>query len=171
MRCCSFRNIPSGKGYFFPFLLCMVWNVLERVQNGTFDLILIKPRSVLQLVIVTGFDQRIWETFRRSGFICRRPVPSASCGTTSMAYFCCFVHDFPHCDVWIRSDTAGLGIVWIGIIGCTRFFLNNQLRYVPCSNFSKTASNNYYLGNSGSHARIYSGISFAGKPTETLCMQ
>jgi len=34
----------------------MVWNVLERVQNGTFDLILIKPRSVLQLVIVTGFD-------------------------------------------------------------------------------------------------------------------
>lgn len=45
-----------AKGISFPFFFGMVWNVLERVQNGTFDLILIKPRSVLQLVIVTGFD-------------------------------------------------------------------------------------------------------------------
>lgn len=34
----------------------MVWNTIQRVQEGTFDLLLIKPKSVLQMLIVTGFD-------------------------------------------------------------------------------------------------------------------
>ncbi|GAE90143.1 ABC-2 family transporter protein [Acetivibrio straminisolvens] len=45
-----------SKGVSFPFFFGMVWNTLERVHDGTFDLLLIKPRSILQMVIVTGFD-------------------------------------------------------------------------------------------------------------------
>lgn len=44
------------RGIAFPFFFGMVWNTIERVHDGTLDLLLIKPRSLLQMLIVTGFD-------------------------------------------------------------------------------------------------------------------
>ncbi|HEX7712991.1 MAG TPA: ABC-2 family transporter protein, partial [Bacillota bacterium] len=34
----------------------VVWNTLDRVREGTYDLLLIKPRSVLFLAVATGFE-------------------------------------------------------------------------------------------------------------------
>ncbi|MGE5607034.1 MAG: ABC transporter permease [Bacteroidota bacterium] len=45
-----------ARGIAFPFFFGIVWNTIERVREGTFDLLLIKPKSVLFLAIVTGFD-------------------------------------------------------------------------------------------------------------------
>jgi ABC-2 type transport system permease protein len=45
-----------SRGISFPFFFGIVWNTIERVREGTFDLLLIKPRSVLHMAIVTGFD-------------------------------------------------------------------------------------------------------------------
>lgn len=45
-----------AKGIAFPLFYGMVWNVLARVRDGNFDLLLIKPRSILYLTIATGFD-------------------------------------------------------------------------------------------------------------------
>ena len=48
-----------SRGVSFPFFFGMVWNTIQRVQEGTFDLLLIKPRSVLHMLIVTGFDSEV----------------------------------------------------------------------------------------------------------------
>lgn len=45
-----------AKGVSYPFFFGVVWNTISRVQEGTFDLHLIKPRSTLFMSIVTGFD-------------------------------------------------------------------------------------------------------------------
>ncbi len=45
-----------SRGIAFPFFFGMVWNTIERVREGTLDLLMIKPRSLLQMLIVTGFD-------------------------------------------------------------------------------------------------------------------
>ncbi|HEY8344940.1 MAG TPA: ABC-2 family transporter protein [Bacillota bacterium] len=45
-----------AKGIAFPFFFGIVWNTIQRVQEGTFDLLLIKPKSALFLAIVTAFD-------------------------------------------------------------------------------------------------------------------
>ena len=44
------------KGVAFPFFFGIVWNVMARVREGTFDLLLIQPRSILFLSIATGID-------------------------------------------------------------------------------------------------------------------
>ena len=44
------------KGVAFPFFFGIVWNIMDRVREGTFDLLLIKPRSILFLCIATGID-------------------------------------------------------------------------------------------------------------------
>ena len=45
-----------SRGISFPFFFGIVWNTISRVQNGTFDLLIIKPRPILQMAVVTGFD-------------------------------------------------------------------------------------------------------------------
>jgi ABC-2 type transport system permease protein len=45
-----------AKGISFPFFFGIVSNTIVRVREGTFDLLLIKPRSILLMAIVTGFD-------------------------------------------------------------------------------------------------------------------
>jgi ABC-2 type transport system permease protein len=44
------------KGLAFPFFFGLLWNMFDRVREGTFDLLLIKPRMVLFMAIVTGID-------------------------------------------------------------------------------------------------------------------
>ncbi|RKN80698.1 ABC transporter permease [Paenibacillus ginsengarvi] len=45
-----------SKGIAFPFFFGIVWNTLDRVREGTFDLLLIKPRPALWMALVTGFQ-------------------------------------------------------------------------------------------------------------------
>lgn len=45
-----------AKGVSFPFFFGMVWNTVGRVRDGTLDLLLIKPRNPLLMLIVTAFD-------------------------------------------------------------------------------------------------------------------
>lgn len=45
-----------AKGIAFPFFFGIVWNTTQRVKEGTFDLLLIKPRPVLHMAIATSFD-------------------------------------------------------------------------------------------------------------------
>jgi len=45
-----------SRGIAFPFFFGMVWNTLGQVQGGTLDLLFLRPRSLLHMVIMTGFD-------------------------------------------------------------------------------------------------------------------
>lgn len=45
-----------AKGLSFPFFFGIVWNTITRVREGTFDMLLIKPRSTLLMAVITGFD-------------------------------------------------------------------------------------------------------------------
>lgn len=45
-----------AKGVAFPLFFGMVWNTLDRVREGTFDILLLKPRSALFMTLVTGFN-------------------------------------------------------------------------------------------------------------------
>jgi ABC-2 type transport system permease protein len=45
-----------AKGIAFPCFFGMVWNTLDRVRDGTFDILLLKPRSALYMTLVTGFQ-------------------------------------------------------------------------------------------------------------------
>jgi ABC-2 type transport system permease protein len=45
-----------SKGFTFPFFAGIVWNTIIRIQDGTFDLLLIRPRNTLFMTLVTGID-------------------------------------------------------------------------------------------------------------------
>jgi ABC-2 type transport system permease protein len=45
-----------SKGIAYPLFFGMVWNTLDRVREGTFDILLLKPRSALFMTMVTGFN-------------------------------------------------------------------------------------------------------------------
>lgn len=45
-----------AKGIAFPCFFGIVSNTLGRVRDGTFDILLLKPRSALYMTIVTGFQ-------------------------------------------------------------------------------------------------------------------
>jgi ABC-2 type transport system permease protein len=45
-----------AKGIAFPCFFGLVWNTLDRVREGTFDILLLKPRSALFMTMVTGFQ-------------------------------------------------------------------------------------------------------------------
>jgi ABC-2 type transport system permease protein len=45
-----------AKGVAFPCFFGLVWNTLDRVRDGTFDILLLKPRSALYMTLVTGFQ-------------------------------------------------------------------------------------------------------------------
>jgi ABC-2 type transport system permease protein len=45
-----------AKGIVNPFFAGIVWNTLIRVREGTYDVLLIKPRSVLFMTLLTSID-------------------------------------------------------------------------------------------------------------------
>ena len=45
-----------SKGITYPFFAGIVWNVISRIREGTFDLLLIKPRNILFVTLLTGID-------------------------------------------------------------------------------------------------------------------
>lgn len=57
-----------AKGVAFPFFFGMVGTTLSQVREGTFDLLLLRPRPVMMMAMLTGFDP---DDFGRlvSGFV------------------------------------------------------------------------------------------------------
>lgn len=45
-----------AKGIAFPFFFGMVGTTLSQVREGTFDLLLLRPRPVMLMAMLTGFD-------------------------------------------------------------------------------------------------------------------
>lgn len=45
-----------SKGITFPFFAGIVWNTILKIREGTYDLLLIKPRNILFMTILTGID-------------------------------------------------------------------------------------------------------------------
>ncbi|MFD2611201.1 ABC transporter permease [Paenibacillus gansuensis] len=45
-----------SKGIAYPFFYGMVYNTLDRVREGTFEVLLLKPRSAMFMTMVTGFS-------------------------------------------------------------------------------------------------------------------
>lgn len=45
-----------AKGVAFPFFFGMVGTTLSQVREGTFDLLLLRPRPVMLMAMLTGFD-------------------------------------------------------------------------------------------------------------------
>ena len=56
-RCCCCRGtFYARKRDSFPLFFGLVWKTIISVRDGTFDLFLLKPRSVLHMIIVHSFD-------------------------------------------------------------------------------------------------------------------
>lgn len=109
-----------AKGIAFPVFFGMVWNTLLQVREGTFDLLLIKPRSILHLVIATGFDAEDLGKFFGGIFIfvlalTHLPVPGLSQWVQFLMLF-----------VLSLSVLFSFGLILSGIVfiwvGCSRVY-------------------------------------------------
>lgn len=45
-----------SKGVTFPFFAGIIWNTITQIRDGTFDLLLIKPRNILFMTLLSGID-------------------------------------------------------------------------------------------------------------------
>src|SRR4030042_197190 len=45
-----------SKGITFPFFAGIIWNTIIQIRDGTFDLLLIKPRNILFVTLLSGID-------------------------------------------------------------------------------------------------------------------
>ncbi len=128
-----------ARGIAFPFFFGIVWNTIERVREGAFDLLLIRPKSVLFLSIVTGFDSE--DLGKLCGGITlftlsvsRIPTPGIMEWIQFSALFCiALVVLFGFALV-----LAGLGIVWIGNFRVYEIFFSiTSFGMYPAAIFSK----------------------------------
>ncbi|TYQ16729.1 UNVERIFIED_CONTAM: ABC-2 type transport system permease protein [Acetivibrio alkalicellulosi] len=129
-----------SRGIAFPFFFGMVWNTIERVREGTFDLILIKPRSVLHMAIVTGFDAEDVGKFFGGAIlfivsIVNVPFPGLLEWVTFLALFCVSLIVM----FGFALILSGLGIVWIGNYRVYEIFFSvTNFGMYPASIFSKS---------------------------------
>lgn len=129
-----------SKGISFPFFFGMLWNTLERVQDGTLDLLLIKPRSVLQMLIVTWFDSEdLGKLVGGLGLLgialYHLPSPGIFQWITFISlFFMSLIVMFGFALI-----LSGLGIVWVGNYRVYDiFFTISNFGMYPASIFSKT---------------------------------
>lgn len=129
-----------ARGIAFPFFFGIVWNVIRRVQEGTFDLILIKPRSELFIAIVTGFDTEdlgklVGGATLFSLAVSQLPPPSTMQWLQFIALFLVSILAM----FGIGVIMAGIGVVWIGNFRVYEVFVSvtNFANY-PASIFSKS---------------------------------
>lgn len=128
-----------GKGIAYPFFFGIVWNTIERVQNGTFDLLLIKPKSVLFMAIVTGFDAEdlgklIGGTTLFTLALSRLPTPGWGEWLQFVVLFALTLTVM----FGYGLILAGLGIVWIGNFRVYQIFETiTSFGLYPAAIFSK----------------------------------
>ncbi|NLD48595.1 MAG: multidrug ABC transporter permease [Clostridiaceae bacterium] len=128
-----------SRGIAFPFFFGIVWNTIDRVREGTFDLLLIKPRSVLHMAIITGFDSEdigklLGGLVLFTAALLNLPFPGISEWLKFIAiFFVSLVVMFGFAII-----LAGLGIVWVGNYRVYEIFFSiSNFGMYPASIFSK----------------------------------
>lgn len=128
-----------ARGIAFPTFFGMVWNIIRRVQDGTFDLILIKPGSALYVTIITGFEtEDLGKLVGGAGLMALAltgmPAPTA---LQWLGFAGLFVSAMAAM-FGIAVIMSGIGIVWIGNFRIYDMFLSvtNFANY-PTTIFSK----------------------------------
>ena len=104
-----------SRGIAFPFFMGMVWNTISRVQEGTYDLLLIKPRSILQMSIITAFDSE--DLGKLIGGILLFIYALKSVPSLPLVNWASFLLLFIFSLITMFAFglfMSGLGIVWIG---------------------------------------------------------
>lgn len=129
-----------ARGIAFPFFFGIVWNTIERVRDGTFDLLLIKPKSALFMAIVTGFDSEdLGKLFGGIALfalsVSRVPAPGFPEYLQFLALFFISLAVL----FGFALILAGLGIVWIGNFRVYEIFFSFvNFGMYPAVIFSKT---------------------------------
>ena len=128
-----------SRGISFPFFFGMVWNTIGRVQEGTFDLLLIKPSSVLFMTIVTGFDSE--DLGKLMGGIAMFTIALKHVPAIDALQWIQFIILFSVSLVIMFAFglfMAGIGIVWIGNFRVYDIFFSiSNFGMYPKSIFSK----------------------------------
>lgn len=128
-----------SRGIAFPFYMGMVWNTISRVQEGTYDLLLIKPRSILQMSIITAFDSE--DLGKLIGGLLLflyamksvPPLPFVNWVSFLMLFAFSLISMFA-----FGLFMSGLGIVWIGNYRIYDIFMTvMEFGLYPRSIFSK----------------------------------
>lgn len=128
-----------SRGIAFPFFMGMVWNTIGRVQEGTFDLLLIKPRSILQMSIITAFDSE--DLGKLIGGLLLFFYALQSVPTLPFANWMSFLLLFVFSLVTMFAFglfMSGLGIIWIGNYRIYDIFMTTmEFGLYPRSIFTK----------------------------------
>lgn len=128
-----------SRGIAFPFFMGIVWNTISRVQEGTYDLLLIKPRSILLMSIITAFDSEDLGKLI-GGFLIFTiamksvpPLPAINWISFVLLFLFSLVTMFA-----FGLFMAGLGIVWVGNYRIYDIFMTiMEFGLYPRSIFSK----------------------------------
>jgi len=128
-----------SRGIAFPFFMGMVWNTIMRVQEGTYDLLLIKPRSILQMSIITAFDSE--DLGKLIGGLLLFVYALQSVPALPLANWLSFFFLFIFSLVTMFAFglfMAGLGIIWIGNYRIYEIFMTvMEFGLYPRSIFTK----------------------------------
>ena len=128
-----------SRGIAFPFFFGIVWNTIERVREGTFDLLLIKPRPVLQMAIVTGFDSE--DLGKLFGGLVLFFISVSHLPASGIGQWLQFLAIFSVSMLVLFGYAlilAGLGIVWVGNFRVYDiFFAITNFAMYPMAIFSK----------------------------------
>jgi len=129
-----------SRGISFPFFMGIVWNTIGRVQEGTFDLLLIKPRSILLMSIVTAFDSE--DLGKLIGGILVFRTALRHLPPQPLSHWISFIILFLFSVILMFGFAlfmAGLGIVWIGNYRIYEIFMSvMDFGMYPKSIFTKT---------------------------------
>lgn len=128
-----------SRGIAFPFFMGMVWNTISRVWEGTYDLLLIKPRSILQMSIITAFDSEDLGKLIGGTLLflyAIRSVPMLS-AVNWLSFLLLFLFSLVTMFAF-GLFMAGLGIVWIGNYRIYEIFMTTmEFGLYPRSIFTK----------------------------------
>lgn len=104
-----------SRGISFPFFMGIVWNTIGRVKEGTLDLLLIKPRSILLMSVVTAFDSEDLGKLIGGILVFRYALKKLPPQPLShwISFFLLFLFSLILMFA-LALFMAGLGIVWVG---------------------------------------------------------
>lgn len=129
-----------SRGISFPFFMGIVWNTIGRVQEGTFDLLLIKPRSILLMSIATAFDSE--DLGKLIGGILIFRIALKNLPPQPLSHWISFMVLFLFSLIMMFAFglfMSGLGIVWVGNYRIYDIFMTvMEFGMYPKSIFSKS---------------------------------
>jgi ABC-2 type transport system permease protein len=104
-----------SKGITFPFFAGIVYNTIIRIREGTYDLLLIKPRNILFVTLLTGIDvEDLGKLFGGIGIfifaVSRIPNPGAINWIIFVLLFICSLLVF----ISFAFIMAASGFKWVG---------------------------------------------------------